>query len=51
VCGENGSERNDSVGALLFFPQSFLLSLSIARGLSMRPEKGSRIRASALRDL
>jgi hypothetical protein len=35
VCRENGSERNAFVGAFLFFAHSLVLSLSIARGLSM----------------
>jgi hypothetical protein len=49
VCRENGSERNTSVGALLFFAHLILLFLSIAKGLSMWPETGSRSRVSALR--
>jgi hypothetical protein len=35
LCVRMDMERNDSVGALLFFAHSFLLSLSIARGLSI----------------
>jgi hypothetical protein len=46
VCRESGHERNASVGALLFFPHSFLLSLSIAtlRGGSLcDPKPGQRV--------
>ncbi len=51
VWGENGSERNASVRALLFFPHfspMYLLAY-IARGLSIWPQTGSRSRTNALR--